>query len=146
MGADVTTEFGLKINKITGRGGAEVSGIKLGPDLQPATVKAIRDLLLEHKVIFFRDQHHLDDQSQEAFAKLLGEPVAHPTVPSVENTKMRSGWIAITAAVPIPGTRTSLSSMPIRRRRFCGPLPFHKLAATPSGQIPKQRMSISPRS
>ena len=86
MGADVTTDFGLKIRKITGRGGAEVSGINLGPDLQPATIKAIREQLLEHKVIFFRGQHQLTDQSQEAFAKLLGEPVAHPTVPTAENT------------------------------------------------------------
>lgn len=87
MGANATNHFGLTIKKITGRGGAEVSGIKLGPDLQPATVKAIRELLLEHKVIFFRGQHHLDDQAQEGFAKLLGKPVAHPTVPTVENTE-----------------------------------------------------------
>ncbi|MFW1452525.1 TauD/TfdA dioxygenase family protein, partial [Vibrio parahaemolyticus] len=38
-------------------------------------------------VIFFRDQSHLDDQTQEAFAHLLGEPVAHPTVPSREGTR-----------------------------------------------------------
>jgi taurine dioxygenase len=86
MGADVTTDFGLKVRKLTGRGGAEISGVKLGPDLQPATVKVIRELLLEHKVIFFREQHHLTDQTQEGFAKLLGEPVAHPTVPTVDGT------------------------------------------------------------
>ena len=38
-------------------------------------------------MIFFRDQSHLDDQTQEAFAHLLGEPVAHPTVPSREGTR-----------------------------------------------------------
>jgi alpha-ketoglutarate-dependent sulfate ester dioxygenase len=34
-------------------------------------------------VIFFRDQHHLDDESQLAFARTLGTPtIAHPTVTS----------------------------------------------------------------
>ena len=47
------------------------------------TVAAINDALLEHKVIFFRDQHHLDDDGQLAFASRLGTPTtAHPTVTS----------------------------------------------------------------
>jgi taurine dioxygenase len=87
MSADAATDFGLKIRPVTGRGGAEISGVKLSGDLQPATVKAIREALLAHKVIFFRGQTHLTDQEQEAFSLLLGEPVAHPTVPVVENTK-----------------------------------------------------------
>ncbi len=29
-------------------------------------------------MIFFRDQHHLDDQQQLAFGGLLGTPVGHP--------------------------------------------------------------------
>ena len=33
---------------------------------------------MTHKVIFFRDQHHLDDQQQLAFAGLLGTPIGHP--------------------------------------------------------------------
>ena len=36
------------------------------------------DALLAHKVIFFRGQHHLDDQQQLAFAGLLGTPIGHP--------------------------------------------------------------------
>ena len=44
-------------------------------------VAAINDALLEHKVIFFRGQHHLDDEGQLAFASTLGTPTtAHPTV------------------------------------------------------------------
>jgi taurine dioxygenase len=61
--------------------GAQVVDVKLGPDLDHATVDAIQRALGRHKVLFFRDQGHLDDQSQEAFAKRLGSPVAHPTVP-----------------------------------------------------------------
>ncbi|MCX5041804.1 TauD/TfdA family dioxygenase [Aldersonia sp. NBC_00410] len=63
--------------------GARIDGVSLGGDLDPATVALIRQALLEHKVIFFRGQHHLDDDAQYAFAELLGIPTtAHPTVTS----------------------------------------------------------------
>jgi taurine dioxygenase len=63
--------------------GARIDGVRLGGDLDPATAEAINGALLEHKVIFFRDQHHLDDESQLAFARTLGTPtIAHPTVTS----------------------------------------------------------------
>lgn len=61
--------------------GARIDGVRLGAHLDTATVAAINEALLTHKVIFFRDQHHLDDASQLAFARLLGTPtLAHPTV------------------------------------------------------------------
>jgi taurine dioxygenase len=67
--------------RIGGRIGAQVDGIRLGPHLPGRTVSLIREALLAHKVIFFRDQHHLDDDGQLGFARLLGEPTsAHPTV------------------------------------------------------------------
>ena len=63
--------------------GARVDGVHLDGDLDAATVETINAALLEHKVIFFRDQHHLDDDSQLAFARTLGTPtIAHPTVTS----------------------------------------------------------------
>jgi taurine dioxygenase len=63
--------------------GARLDGVRLGGDLDPATAEAINGALLEHKVIFFRDQHHLDDESQLGFARTLGTPtIAHPTVTS----------------------------------------------------------------
>ncbi len=74
----------LTVDKVGGRIGAVVSGVRLGGDLDEATVAAIRAALLEHKVVFFRDQHHLDAEGHEAFGRLLGELVAHPTVPSVD--------------------------------------------------------------
>jgi alpha-ketoglutarate-dependent sulfate ester dioxygenase len=77
----------LDVSKLGANIGAVVSGVRLGGDLHPATVDAIRAALLEHKVIFFRDQHHLDDDSQVAFAGLLGVPtIAHPTVTSRGDT------------------------------------------------------------
>ncbi|BBY67464.1 TauD/TfdA dioxygenase family protein [Mycolicibacterium helvum] len=77
----------LDVSKLGANIGAVISGVRLGGDLHPATVDAIRAALLEHKVIFFRDQHHLDDDGQVAFAGLLGVPtIAHPTVTSRGDT------------------------------------------------------------
>ncbi|MEN3953309.1 TauD/TfdA family dioxygenase [Iodidimonas sp. SYSU 1G8] len=71
----------LDIVPVAGRIGAEIRGLELSADLDTDTVAAIRRALLKYKVIFFRGQTHLDDAGQEAFAALLGTPVAHPTVP-----------------------------------------------------------------
>ncbi|WP_095154778.1 TauD/TfdA family dioxygenase [Pseudomonas sp. Irchel 3E13] len=77
----------LDIHPVAGRIGAEVRGVQLSADLEPALIEAIQAALVEHKVLFFRAQHHLDDQGQEAFAHLLGEPIAHPTVPVRDGTR-----------------------------------------------------------
>ncbi|GAA0957070.1 TauD/TfdA family dioxygenase [Kribbella koreensis] len=70
----------ITVTKAGGAIGAVVGNVALGGDLRPQTVAAIRQALLDHKVIFFRDQQHLDDAGQLAFAKLLGTPtLAHPT-------------------------------------------------------------------
>ncbi|MGY4906609.1 TauD/TfdA dioxygenase family protein [Streptomyces sp. 900116325] len=74
----------VTVQRIGGRIGAVVSGVRLGGDLEPAVVAAVRAAALEHKVIFFRGQDHLDGESHEAFGRLLGTPVAHPTVPSAD--------------------------------------------------------------
>jgi taurine dioxygenase len=61
--------------------------VHLSGELDAATVEAIQQALIQYKVVFFREQTQLDDQRQEAFAHLLGEPVAHPTVPVREGTR-----------------------------------------------------------
>jgi taurine dioxygenase len=68
----------LTVTKLGSRIGARLDGVKLGGDLDPATVEEIRSALLTHKVIFFRGQDHLDDEGQLAFARLLGTPIGHP--------------------------------------------------------------------
>jgi alpha-ketoglutarate-dependent taurine dioxygenase len=83
---NLATSNALDIHAVTGRIGAEIRGVRLSGQLEPATVEAIRAALVRHKVIFFRGQTHLQDADQEAFAKLLGEPVSHPTVPVVDGT------------------------------------------------------------
>lgn len=77
----------LDIVPVAGRIGAEVRGIALSGDLDPTTVAAVEAALVRHKVIFFRDQDALTDQRHEEFAALLGDPVAHPTVPVAEGSR-----------------------------------------------------------
>lgn len=72
--------------KCTPRIGAEIRNIKLSADLPDQTITAINGLLLEHKVIFFRDQSHLDDVEQERFALRFGKASPYPegTMPILE--------------------------------------------------------------
>jgi alpha-ketoglutarate-dependent taurine dioxygenase len=64
--------------------GAVVSGVTLTPDLEEAEVTALRQALLDHKVLFFRRQS-LDPSALTGLARLFGEPTeAHPVEPSVE--------------------------------------------------------------
>jgi alpha-ketoglutarate-dependent sulfate ester dioxygenase len=66
------------VTRLTSRIGARIDDVRLGGELDPDTVADIRAALLAHRVVFFRGQHHLDDESQHAFATLLGTPVGHP--------------------------------------------------------------------
>jgi taurine dioxygenase len=78
---------GLAVHRIGGVIGAEVRGVKISGELPRATVTAIHQALLRHKVLFFRDQN-LDDATQEAFARLWGKKlIAHPTIPSLDGTE-----------------------------------------------------------
>jgi alpha-ketoglutarate-dependent taurine dioxygenase len=75
----------LSVRKVAGRIGAQIDGVRLSGDLSAATVADIRQALLAHKVIFFRDQGHLTDDEQVAFGRQLGTvTTAHPTVPGIE--------------------------------------------------------------
>ncbi|MCP3420138.1 TauD/TfdA family dioxygenase [Bradyrhizobium brasilense] len=66
--------------KRAARIGAEIKNIKLSGDLSNQTIVAINSVLLEHKVVFFRDQGHLNDDEQERFALCFGKLVPHPTI------------------------------------------------------------------
>jgi taurine dioxygenase len=68
----------VTVTKLTSNIGARIDGVTLGGDLEPAVVDEIRRALLTHRVVFFRGQHHLDDEHQLAFARLLGTPIANP--------------------------------------------------------------------
>jgi alpha-ketoglutarate-dependent taurine dioxygenase len=71
----------LTVAQLGSRIGARIDGVRLGPDLAPDVVAQIRAALVEHKVVFLRGQHHLDDEAQIGFGELLGPlTTAHPTV------------------------------------------------------------------
>ena len=67
----------LQIKKIAGALGAEVHGVDLATTLSADVVTEIRVALLEHLVIFFRDQH-LTVAQFLAFAHTLGRPIEYP--------------------------------------------------------------------
>ncbi|MFD6224081.1 TauD/TfdA dioxygenase family protein [Nocardia asteroides] len=74
---------GARVVQLGAHIGARVDGVRLGGELDAHTVATIRAALHEHKVIFFRGQHHLTEDGQYEFARLLGTPTTpHPTVTS----------------------------------------------------------------
>jgi alpha-ketoglutarate-dependent sulfate ester dioxygenase len=74
--------------------GARVDGVRLGA-VDAETAAAINQALVRHKVIFFRGQNHLDDDSHYAFAESLGTPTTpHPTLKFDGSRVMRLESIA----------------------------------------------------
>jgi alpha-ketoglutarate-dependent sulfate ester dioxygenase len=69
---------GVRVVKLAEHIGARVDGIVLNGDLDSAVVAALNAALLEHKVIFFRGQHHLNDVEHLGFAEMLGVPTSEP--------------------------------------------------------------------
>jgi taurine dioxygenase len=67
----------LDVQPVSGALGAEVRGVDLGADLDDATIAAIRRALLDHCVIFFRDQR-FDAEQHKALARRFGEIFIHP--------------------------------------------------------------------
>jgi taurine dioxygenase len=73
----------MHVAKLGANIGARIDGVRLAENVDASTAAKINAALLEHKVIFFRDQHGLDDEAQLAVARTLGTPTtAHPTVTS----------------------------------------------------------------
>lgn len=77
----------LVIRPVAGRIGAEISGVKLSSNLDQHVIDAIYDAFLQYKVIFFRNQSHMDDLQHEEFAQRFGDPIKHPTVDAHSGTK-----------------------------------------------------------
>jgi taurine dioxygenase len=68
----------LAIQPLTPITGAEIGGLDLRAELDAPTVKAIREALLRHKVLVFRDQP-LTDAQQVRFSRYFGRVTpAHP--------------------------------------------------------------------
>ena len=71
------------IRQIAGALGAELHGVDLTQALTTDLQQAIRAALLQHQVIFFRDQD-LSPEQFMTFAHALGQPVEYPFVKGLE--------------------------------------------------------------
>ncbi|MDR2856913.1 MAG: TauD/TfdA family dioxygenase [Novosphingobium sp.] len=94
----------ITITRIAGALGAEIGGVDLGEPLTGETVKVLRQALLEHLVIFFRDQK-LTPDSYLAFARAFGEPVEYPLIRGIE------GYPTITEIVKLENERTNFGGV-----------------------------------
>jgi taurine dioxygenase len=73
----------LDIRRIAGALGAEIHGVALDRELDAETVAALRQALLDHLVIFFRDQN-LPPERFLALARRFGEPIEYPFVRGID--------------------------------------------------------------
>ncbi len=69
----------ITIEPVTSALGAEIHGVDLSGPLDAETVQTLRQALLDHLVIFFRDQD-LNAEQYLAFAHAIGEPMEYPFV------------------------------------------------------------------
>lgn len=74
-----TETMSISIQRVAGALGAEIGDVDLSEGLSDATIAEIRQALLDHKVIFFRDQDITPEQHL-AFAKRFGDVVEYPMV------------------------------------------------------------------
>jgi taurine dioxygenase len=73
----------IAFHPLTATLGAEVTGIDLREPIDDASFATLHQGLLDHEVIFFRDQA-IDHAHHRALALRFGEPVAHPAYPAVD--------------------------------------------------------------
>jgi len=67
----------ITVHPVAGALGAEIRGVDVSAALDDAVIAEIRQALLDHLVIVFRDQK-LTPQQQLAFARRFGEPMEYP--------------------------------------------------------------------
>ncbi|MBI3825914.1 MAG: TauD/TfdA family dioxygenase [Candidatus Rokubacteria bacterium] len=72
----------IQVERLTPHVGAELHGVDLSQLLDERVFKLVHDALVEHGVIFFRDQH-LTPEQQKAFGRLFGELHLHPAAPGL---------------------------------------------------------------
>jgi len=71
------------VRPIAGALGAELHGVDLSQDLPDSTVAALRQALLDHLVIFFREQDLPPDRFL-ALARRFGAPIEYPFVKGID--------------------------------------------------------------
>ncbi len=73
----------MQIKKIAGALGAEISGVDLSKGVSATLAADIRQVFLEHQVIFLRRQD-LTPAQFLAFAQAMGEPIEYPFVKGID--------------------------------------------------------------
>jgi taurine dioxygenase len=73
----------MKITKIAGALGAEITGVNLTASLAPSAVAEIRAAYLEHQVVFLKGQD-LSPAQFLRFSQYLGTPIEYPFVKGLE--------------------------------------------------------------
>src|SRR3546814_15783856 len=105
----------IEVRPIAGSIGAEIHGVDIANDLDETTIGAIRQALLDHCVVFFRDQS-IEPERHKAFARRFGTIFLHPFLrsnsPDPELVEIRrepgasrigdEGWPAAHTMMPEP--------------------------------------------
>jgi taurine dioxygenase len=73
----------IEVNQLSPVIGAEIGGVDISKPLGNQTFREIHDALMEHQVIFFRDQEMTLDE-HKAFGRLFGDLHIHPSAPKPE--------------------------------------------------------------
>ena len=98
----------LEIYPLSGALGAEIHGVDLSSDLPDALIAKLEDALVEHQVIFFRDQR-LSLEQLEALGRRFGPLQVHPFHPSVEGHPevllLEPGQTRQVTLIPLSGKR-----------------------------------------
>jgi len=77
----------IEVKPVAGALGAEIAGVDMARDLDDEVVAEVRHALLEHLVIFLRDQK-VTPQQQVAFAKRFGQPIEYPQLKGLPEAPM----------------------------------------------------------
>src|SRR6266436_5300297 len=77
----------IEVQPIAGALGAEIEGVDMARELDAEVVSEVRHALLEHLVIFLRDQK-VTPQQQLAFAKKFGDPIEYPQLKGLPESPM----------------------------------------------------------
>ncbi|HAK63642.1 MAG TPA: taurine dioxygenase [Alphaproteobacteria bacterium] len=94
----------ITIHRISGALGAEIGGADLSQNLSDAVISEIRQALLDHLVIFFRDQN-ITPAQHYAFARRFSEPEEYPMLKGLDE------FPEIVSVVKLPHERTNFGGI-----------------------------------
>ena len=77
----------IEVKPISGALGAEIAGVDMARDLDDEVVAEVRHALLDHLVIFLRNQK-ATPQQHLAFARRFGEPIEYPQLKGLPEAPM----------------------------------------------------------